>query len=815
MPSSVTPIQPIVFDPDYPFRVPLNIDDYPVDEELLKKVQKCHAGLKRVVLSVKKLKPKRGGGERMGDEAVGGFGLPHARLGVGSELPAERIAAIIVAVGAKYAVDLDKEFSFKITFYGVPGPGEDREKRAYSKLYWNGAEVGLPEGDEEGEDEEEDDEEGEEDEEGEDEEGEEGEDYENEDEEEDDDWAAGANPADPTAPPSMRHEPGVDAYQHLPPDEYAAAFRPTPQPGFPAPGEYPGQPPGRHPGQHIRGPNGSPMQPGHPMHQGAPMQPGQPPGMQYQHAFPPGAAPGYPHPQAMGQMTNPQMPMQDYRQEMHPAMAMFMHHLGGVFAETRASMREMRQDVRESRTEANNANQRVLNMANLSTSHYENMHRASQTGWNALHQGMSMQLNTLQNAMSWERKINELETKNEMDKRDAVAQQQGGGALETVLALAPLLMGGVGQVMHYVKGHEGDPPPLLPPGMAEAMMGGMPPGGMPPGMAPPGMVPPGMGQPGPPPPPPSPQAGPPPPPPPAAASPTAPQPGAAPTAPAGHNPQSGGLFGKPNGPFVGHPAAEVVDAPPSDVNTITVEAESPATPPAPGPQHPPARPADASAEQITADEVRARFAKAPLACMCDTLVKTTSAIDAAKFVEGDGDIWALLQEAGAGETDQIIQPVLGRLRDALDEPGRMGQLLGRVSTEHSHLLTDIRRSIASMSVTTAQPTATPTWVSPLESVQPVPGAAEPAAPSPGDWVMSQTPPDFNSGSPLPVMPNLPTAPPTAVAGTGDPVLDTRLEIEVVPSAPARPTGREPNRDKKRRSKKRNSSKAARKKNRGR
>jgi hypothetical protein len=853
MPSPGTGIQPILFDPEW--TVPTNIAafgegsgfDTTEAKKLLGKCDKTHAGIKRIIISEKIVKESRGK-KRVGEDAVAGMAFTHARLGVRPEVPPELLAQIIWAIGCQHAAkkkEGERNCNFKVTFYGVPAPGETREPRAYASFHFDADRYDLPGGDDDGEyeDEEGEDEEGE-DEEGEDEEGEyedgedeEGDEEEGYDDDEDDDWPVPAgNPANPYAPPQMRHEQGVQPLPHLGDDEYRSAFAPGGAPGA-APGypgaPYPGgtMPPGARPG-----PSGFPPQPGHP----------------YQQSFPPGAAPAYPSPQSMGGMTDPRMGMGQYRQEMHPAMAMFMHHLGGVFAETRASMREMRNDVRESRAEARAANNRLLNMANLSTAHYENMHRASQTGWNALHQGMSMQLNSLQNAMSWERKISELETRNEMDRRDA-QQQQGGGALQTILALAPLVVGGVGQVMHYVKGAPGEPPPLLPPEMAAQMMG-MDPAQMggPPGMQPPGA--PGM-QPPPPPPGPGPQPGagfgppPPPPPPPGPAEIVVePAPGSAPSAPAGHEPfPAGGSF-MPNahGPFVGQPpgpnGTDVVDAHPE--GAITIEGADPQSTPSPSssPTPPPAAPAGGPGPQlgqITADEVRARFQVAPLACMCDTLVKTTAELDAQRFIESDGDVWALLKEAGQGQTDNQVADQLGRLRDALDQPGRMHQLCTKVSKEHATLLTDIRAAIGSMTVQQSQPQSPPTWVSPLQSVAPTdqapqfipgspdaPGFPAPAPeqqpegaqlaehPSPSGWVMSQTPPDFGAPPPLPEMPGLPVQVPGTAPGTGDPVLDAELEISVVPGEMSRPaSAREPNRRRKGRKKKNDQQKKSRRRKR--
>jgi hypothetical protein len=154
-------------------------------------------------------------------------------------------------------------------------------------------------------------------------------------------------------------------------------------------------------------------------------------------------------------------PHDHYAHEPQDPGGIFLRHLGGVFAETRATMREMREDVRESRNETKASNQRVLDLASMSTQHYENMHRASQFGWNALNQGMTMQLNALQNTVTWERKLS-----------DAKHTSQPNGVMQALTTIAPLIMGIAAQVIHAVQGGKGDPPPPISLGGLGDMMGG-------------------------------------------------------------------------------------------------------------------------------------------------------------------------------------------------------------------------------------------------------------------------------------------------------------------------------------------------------
>jgi len=385
--------------------------------------------------------------------------------------------------------------------------------------------------------------------------------------------------------------------------------------------------------------------------------------------------------------------------------SIFLYHLGGVFAETRATMAQMQLDAREARNDARLAMRELLRSSRMSTAHYENMHGASQTGWNALQQGMNMQLNALQNSIQWERRVVQAET-----------SQPPGAWVNALAGLLPLLLGGLAQVMHAYKGG-GGPPPMLP--EAPGPFGGPP--GMPPGAAMP--PPPGFNVPGSPvgggaPPPPTPTPEPPPgfdppgghPPPPGFEAPTpapAPTPeGTAPSvgpplpgAPVETPPQAPGAHDGPiplqpstappvagsNLPFPDpfHPAQ--LD-PSLTRDPFTTSPPVPTTPASP----PRGAPIDTTAQPV-AQSAEAQFAAAPLASMCHTWLSLAQGARATIQASSPAGarIIGLIEQCGRATRDADATPIFQSLHDELSQPGVMETVMQHLGGECRSLISDI------------------------------------------------------------------------------------------------------------------------------
>jgi hypothetical protein len=662
---------PLIFKPTW--KISRELETYRAPANLQTRAEKAHIGLRYLTVGVMGEKPKGGIGETLVCRVEVTSAEAHVRPG----LPPLAIAQICTAIAQEHANKAKRRATYGVVFYGVGTP-EDPKPRSRCQF------ICAPEGGvvEEAEDEAEpdpdgegDDGDGDEDGEADDEGGDEGDDDDDGDGDGDDDGDEeeeeeeeeipevdstplmvgddGDAPANPYARPGSRHEAGAPRIQHMPPDAY-------------------------------------------------------------DRAFPPQAAPTYPDPRSMGRMTAPNMGMDQYQSSMHPAQALFLHHLGGVFAETRASMREMRQDVREARTEAKNANQRVLELASMSTAHYENMHKASQVGWNALHQGMTMQLNALQNSSAWERRIVELQSNQ---------QNQGNGLVQTLMAFAP-------QAMALVAALKGVPPEAIAQLVGGAMPGMMPPGAMPPGAMPPGGMPPGGAPPGaqPPPPPPAPpppgfnggptgappqgfpggmppgpgpqgqgapppgfQAGPPHP----GAAPQPPHPGAGVQAPPGHTP-----YPHPHGgaPFVGGPAPGAQAPSPGAFGAAAPGGAMGAGPFARmdtmPPQQPAPPPEQSGGTRRTEEEARARFTRAPLASMCEALVVTSAGVLPQVAQACGQGLVDLLNYCALADTDSAATEQFRQLELTLGGAGVMPTAMSFLGTEQRALLSDIRLALA-------------------------------------------------------------------------------------------------------------------------
>ena len=661
------PIPPLSFKPTW--ETSRELESYRPPKNLKARAEQSHIGLKYISVGV--MTERKGGGVREAPVCRIDVTEPDAtgRPKVGTM----HLAQICTSIAQEHANKAGARATYAVVFYGV-GTSEDPKPRSRCQFTCSPEEGSVPEDVEDDEDEPAEDEGGDEDEPGDDEdegrdedepgddddeggdEDEPGEEHEGADDDEPEEeipeadstpllvGRGGDRPADPYARPGDRHEAGAPRLQHMSPDAYDTAF-------------------------------------------------------------PPQAAPRYPDPASLGRMTQPNMGMEQYQSSMHPAQALFLHHLGGVFAETRASMREMRQDVREARAEAKAANQRVLNLASMSTAHYENMHKASQVGWNALHQGMTMQLNALQNSMSWERRIVELQSGPKADN-----------------GLVQMLMGLVPQGIALIAMLKGVPPEAI-----QALMGGGPPPGMGPGGPPPGMIPPGgEGAPQAPPPPgfggpgsaaapPGFAAGPPQGPPPQPG-----QPPQAPAAPQGAQPpqQAGAVPGAvvppgatvpppghqpyphpSQGPFVAGPAPQAQPAQPGGPGPGPFGAVPPQGPMGTGPfaqqqTMPPQPPQPGAPVQRSDAELRERFTKAPLACMCETLV-TTAAMAMPQIAQSCGQqLVDTLTECAKAETDSAITEQLRELENQLGAPGTMPSAMAVLGPDHRALLSDLRLGIA-------------------------------------------------------------------------------------------------------------------------
>ena len=274
--------------------------------------------------------------------------------------------------------------------------------------------------DDEDEDEDEDEGEGDED---------EGDDDDDEDEDEDDKPAPNLGQRDRgshVAGPGW-HEPGVNPLRHVPP---TTPFPPmTNRPNFPSHGPAPLTP-------STYGPS-SP----------APWQQPAPPQQQ------------------------PQQQVIGYHQR---GQDLFLEHLGGVFAETRATMREMNMHLAQAKANEYRMMSEVIGMSSLTKEQYTQMLRASQTGWNALHQGMSMQLSALQNTMAWKEEIHQREKQIAHMETQAKAAKPAAGpsaATQIINTLVPLAIGAANAITHVVTKAPGPPPPLVPPELLQYMVG--------------------------------------------------------------------------------------------------------------------------------------------------------------------------------------------------------------------------------------------------------------------------------------------------------------------------------------------------------
>jgi len=379
------------------------------------------------------------------------FKLHNPEPGVAPPVPAERLAAYAwyraQEVIAEHPKDYDGEVEVEIVALSAftPPDRKTKTKRRYTHSLHGpttrrqllGLEDEDPEEDEDLDDSDEDeagDDDADDDEDDED---------EDEDEDDDDDDAVWAGPG--------WHEPGVNPIQHGPRREPAPPPRPQPQPPqYPAPYAHP---------QHMQpaSPYGPPAHP-YPQPQPAP----------------------YGYPVQTIQQVPPPPAQRTYNER---GQDLFLDHLGGVFAETRATIRELNAHLGQAKANEQRMMQEVMNMSRLSGEQYKNMLQASTTGWNALHQGMSMQMSALQNTMQWKEQINEKESR---IKQLEAAEQRGPKGppawMQLVSTLAPLGLAAANTITHVVTKQPGPPPPMITPEVMQAMGGAMQ-GGAPPGMA--------------------------------------------------------------------------------------------------------------------------------------------------------------------------------------------------------------------------------------------------------------------------------------------------------------------------------------------
>lgn len=668
--------------PDLDVAVPLET----IPRRVLAKCREAHPGLYRFHISLKR--KRTGGSARAGaddtkEDIVFSARFPRVMGGGTPKTPPEKIAQLIYAVAAAYAGRRKKLCDFVVSFYGEkPARGGRRPRKRLTFRYngtagmpWETDDVEEEEGDDEGDAEEDDDETGDDEEiddprdEGRDEEvdaeidadpedgddDDEGDDDDDDgdDDDDDDDWSR-RRAGYPRKLPRSRHEPGVRPYQHISEDEYASSF-------------------------------------------------------------PPGGAPPAMSPAELGAMV-------DHRgrgYHMSPGEGLFLHHLGGTFAETRATMQMLVGIAREAQANERAAYQQILQMSNSLLAERNHLQSAANTGWNALHQGMQMQLEALTNSAAWQRENLRLEYQYktaQLEKDKEKQAEQGTPAwLNLAMMLAPLVCGGISQVVHYARGASGPPPPLIPPELAGLMMGGMnPEGGMPgmPGMAPdggappPGFVPPdndgGSSCPAPP---------------PGFTAPSgfAPPPGfdnpSPDSAPAPANP-SAGVPAPPSAPASGDlrstfegPAGPGGNAEPTAVGGAEGDGRAHASPgpttgASSGTDVLPHKPAELSPAQIQAEaeaQWAARLRVAPIQTAADALLQFTAAetLARAQAHSDTGDLVQLLRQiVQVPDADPNAAAIHTKLWEQISNPRKYGTMTDFLTAEQAQVLADIRAGLA-------------------------------------------------------------------------------------------------------------------------
>lgn len=131
-----------------------------------------------------------------------------------------------------------------------------------------------------------------------------------------------------------------------------------------------------------------------------------------------------------------------------------MQQQSSVYQETMGSIQqiieEMRGDLRHSRDEVNKANGRLIKMSEQTASHLSGQQEANRQGWDAFRAGMQMQLQAMNNNMSWERQIMFMQFE-QLSKEKAKNDE---GAPQWVKDFGPLVVAAIGQVLAAKGGGE-------------------------------------------------------------------------------------------------------------------------------------------------------------------------------------------------------------------------------------------------------------------------------------------------------------------------------------------------------------------------
>ena len=133
--------------------------------------------------------------------------------------------------------------------------------------------------------------------------------------------------------------------------------------------------------------------------------------------------------------------MQQQRMDFSAIMHRVQQDYSSIVGDVRGLFGEVRIDLKNSRDEASKANARINKMADQSTQHFHNQQEANKQGWQAFHTGMQMQLQAMQQSMSWERQymftqFDQLAAEKNTEEKTSIAKEWG-----------PLIVGAVGQIL--------------------------------------------------------------------------------------------------------------------------------------------------------------------------------------------------------------------------------------------------------------------------------------------------------------------------------------------------------------------------------
>lgn len=116
-----------------------------------------------------------------------------------------------------------------------------------------------------------------------------------------------------------------------------------------------------------------------------------------------------------------------------------------IMVEVKELVHEMRTDLGNARDEVTKANQRLVKMTEHTSSHFQGQAEANKQGWEAFRAGMQMQLQAMNQNLSWERQMMFMQFENLAKEKNTI-QVEERNTPSWVKDYGPLIIAAVGQV---------------------------------------------------------------------------------------------------------------------------------------------------------------------------------------------------------------------------------------------------------------------------------------------------------------------------------------------------------------------------------